>query len=82
MMMVLMMVYGGKKKKRHPVQQEYLPPHLLDEQFLKKEGDVSDKVWDETLLSRWERECNEGCSWSGRLNSNIDSDPGKQLSKP
>jgi putative ATPase len=67
---------GGK---RHPVQQGYLPPHLLGEQFLKKEGDVSDKVWDEMLLRRWERECNDGRPWSGRLDSSTDS--GKQLSK-
>ena len=63
-------------KKRHPVQQEYLPPLLLGEQFLKKEGDVSDKAWDETLLRRWERECNDGRLWSGRLDSST-TDPGK-----
>ena len=63
----LMMAYsscGGKN--RHPVQQEYLPPHLLGERFLEKEGDASDKVWDEMLLTRWERECNDGRPWSGR----------------
>ena len=64
-----------KKKKRHPVQQGYLPPHLLGEQFLRKEGDVSDKVWDETLLRRWERESNDDRPWSGRLDSS--TDPGK-----
>ena len=68
-------------KKRHPVQQVYLPPHLLGEQFLKKEGDVSDKVWDEMLLSRWERECNDSRPWIGRLDDRS-VDPGKQLSKP
>jgi hypothetical protein len=70
---------GGEK--RHPVQQEYLPPHLLDEQFLKKEGDVSDKAWDETLLKRWEKECNDGRPWSGGLDYSS-KDAGKQLSKP
>ena len=64
----------GFWKKRHPVQQGYLTPHLLGEQFLKKEGDVGDKVWDEILLSRWERECNDGRPWE---DSSID--PGKQL---
>lgn len=64
---------GLSEKKRHPVQQGYLPPHLLNEQFLKKEGDVSDKAWDETLLRRWERECNDDRPWSGRLDSSTDS---------
>ena len=76
--MILMIAYG---EKRHPVQQGYLPPHLLGEQFLKKEGDVSDKVWDEMLLSRWERECNDSRPWIGRLDDRS-IDPGKQLSKP
>ena len=43
-----------------------LPPHLLGKRFLEKEGDASDKVWDEMLLTRWERECNDGRPWSGR----------------
>ena len=69
-------------EKRHPVQQEYLPSHLLGEQFLKKEGDVSDKAWDEMLLRQWEKECNDGRPWSGRLDRNTDPSPGKQHSKP
>jgi putative ATPase len=62
---------GFGEKNRHPVQQEYLPPHLVGEQFLKKEGDGSDKVWDDILLGRWERESNDGHPWSGRLGATV-----------
>jgi putative ATPase len=67
------------KKKRHPVQQEYLPPHLIGEQFLKMEGDVSDKAWDEKLLKRWEKDCNGGRPWSGRLDNSTDSGKNNSL---
>ncbi|KAF8578718.1 P-loop containing nucleoside triphosphate hydrolase protein [Ramaria rubella] len=50
----------------HPVHQEYLPPHLLGEIFLKKAGDLSGKTWDENQLKLWERERNHNQSWEGR----------------
>ena len=66
---------GLSGEKRHPVQQEYLPPPLLGEKFLKKEGDVSDKAWDEMLLKRWESVCNDDRPWSGRLDRSTDFNP-------
>lgn len=54
----------------HPVNQEYLPPNLFGSQFLRKEGDIKDKIWDETLLRRWERDCNDDRSWKGREQTN------------
>ncbi|KIJ49622.1 hypothetical protein M422DRAFT_161447 [Sphaerobolus stellatus SS14] len=50
----------------HPVHQDYLPPQLYGEEFLKKEGDIKDKVWDEKLLKDWERECNDDKAWEKR----------------
>lgn len=51
----------------HPVHNEYLPPPVKCESFLKEAGDKSDKVWDETALQQWEVQCNGGKPWSGRL---------------
>jgi len=51
---------------RHPVHQEYLPPPLIGQEFLKKEGDVKDKMWDDKLLKGWEYECNDNKPWEGR----------------
>ena len=51
--------------------QEYLPPELDGDAFLKGEGDVSEKAWDEELLRRWERECNDGQPWEGRENAKV-----------
>jgi putative ATPase len=48
------------------VHQEYLPPHLFGEEFLKKPEDLNGKTWDEAMLKRWERECNDGQPWEGR----------------
>ncbi|KAF8806282.1 P-loop containing nucleoside triphosphate hydrolase protein [Phlegmacium glaucopus] len=68
--------YGGEylynPSYAHPVQQEYLPPHLFSKEFLKKEGDVSDKTWDERLLRRWETASNDDRPWSGRFDSSTD----------
>ena len=45
---------------------DYLPIQFKDEVFLRKEGDLSDKAWDEDALLRWESEENDGKEWSGR----------------
>ncbi|KAF8517644.1 hypothetical protein JB92DRAFT_2905503 [Gautieria morchelliformis] len=55
----------------HPVHQEYLPPHLSGEKFLKEPEDLSGKSWDEAILNRWERECNDGQPWEGRKTFSI-----------
>jgi hypothetical protein len=52
----------------HPVHNEYLPDSLRGEVFLRKEGDLSEKVWDEAGLQLWEREQNDGRLWEGRDN--------------
>ena len=44
---------------------QYLPTELKDEIYLLKEGDDSDKVWDEEALKLWEREENDGREWEG-----------------
>ncbi|KAI5116661.1 hypothetical protein M0805_000810 [Coniferiporia weirii] len=50
----------------HPVHNEYLPTEFKDDVFLLKEGDLSDKVWDEEALEVWEMEQNDGAKWGGR----------------
>ena len=53
---------------RHPVTNEYLPPSLQNEVFLRPEGDTTDKIWDEEMLKRWEERKNGGQPWPGREN--------------
>jgi putative ATPase len=50
----------------HPVYNQYLPPEFVGKEFLKKEGDMDDKLWDEAELQKWEEEMNEGEKWKGR----------------
>ena len=51
---------------RHPVTNEYLPSRVQGEIILRKEGDLSDKLWDEEALRRWEQVENGGRGWTGR----------------
>jgi putative ATPase len=51
---------------RHPVTNEYLPSRVQGEIILRKEGDLSDKVWDEEALARWEELENGERVWTGR----------------
>lgn len=51
---------------RHPVHNDYLPPAVQGETFLKEPDDISNKLWDEDALVKWETECNGGRPWSGR----------------
>ena len=51
---------------RHPVHNQYLPTQLKDNVYLLKEGDLSDRIWDEEALKVWEREANDGKEWEGR----------------
>ena len=53
---------------RHPVTNEYLPIQFQGDEFLRKEGDKSGKMWDEQALREWELRENHGQSWSGRTN--------------
>ncbi|RPD78602.1 P-loop containing nucleoside triphosphate hydrolase protein [Lentinus tigrinus ALCF2SS1-7] len=50
----------------HPVTNDYLPIQFQGDQFLRKEGDTSGKIWDEQALREWELRENKGQSWSGR----------------
>ncbi|EMD37455.1 hypothetical protein CERSUDRAFT_114100 [Gelatoporia subvermispora B] len=60
----------------HPVTNEYLPPQLKDEVFLRSEGDKTDKLWDEDALSTWEQEENGGQPWEGRTDvQTVSADP-------
>lgn len=51
---------------RHPVTNEYLPSRVQGEIILRKEGDLSDKLWDEEALRRWEELENGERAWTGR----------------
>lgn len=51
----------------HPVTNEYLPSRVQGEIILRKEGDLSDKLWDEEALRRWEESENGERAWTGRL---------------
>jgi putative ATPase len=51
---------------RHPVTNEYLPSCVQGEIILRKDGDLSDKVWDEEGLRRWEELENGERAWTGR----------------
>ncbi|RDB16668.1 ATPase WRNIP1 C26H5.02c [Hypsizygus marmoreus] len=51
----------------HPVHNTYLPVQFEGEKFLREEGDMSGKLWDEEALSRWEYEANGGKEWEGRV---------------
>lgn len=50
----------------HPVTNDYVPDEFKNEVFLRKEGDMSDKVWDGEALCLWEAKENGGQSWPGR----------------
>ena len=49
----------------HPVYNQYLPPELKDEVFL-KDCDELDQIWDDEALKTWEREANDGKPWEGK----------------
>jgi putative ATPase len=51
---------------RHPVTNDYVPEEIKDMVFLKPEGDISDKLWDEAALRRWELKKNHGTPWEGK----------------
>ena len=59
---------------RHPVTNDYVPGEIRDMVFLKPEGDVSDKIWDEDALGRWELKKNHGMPWEGRTGDNSMND--------
>ncbi|KAG2145962.1 P-loop containing nucleoside triphosphate hydrolase protein [Suillus bovinus] len=58
--------YNYNPNFRHPVCNDYLPIAFRGDSFLKEVGDLSDKVWDERELLRWEQEENGGRLWEGR----------------
>ncbi|KAG6820992.1 hypothetical protein H0H93_008621 [Arthromyces matolae] len=57
----------------HPVHNTYLPIQFEGEAFLRREGDNSDKIWDEEALRHWEHEANGDKDWEGRLGPLIDT---------
>ncbi|KAI9507759.1 P-loop containing nucleoside triphosphate hydrolase protein [Russula earlei] len=57
---------GHGEAYKHPVTNEYLPSRVQGEIILRRDGDFSDKVWDEDALRRWEAVENGGREWSGR----------------
>ncbi|KAN0091065.1 hypothetical protein V8E55_004631, partial [Tylopilus felleus] len=58
--------YKYNPQYAHPVHNDYLPPAFRGEVFLKEPDDMSNQIWDEDALVRWETECNGGQPWSGR----------------
>jgi len=58
--------YAYDPEYAHPVHNEFLPPQFKGVEFLGKEGDDSQKVWDEDLLLRWEHLENQGKDWEGK----------------
>ncbi|RDX54985.1 P-loop containing nucleoside triphosphate hydrolase protein [Lentinus brumalis] len=50
----------------HPVTNDYMPIQFRGDEFLRKEGDMSGKIWDEEALREWEFRENGGQNWSGR----------------
>jgi len=59
-------IYKYHPEYMHPVTNEYLPSRLQGEIILRKEGDLSDKLWDEDALKRWEEVENSELEWTGR----------------
>ncbi len=51
---------------RHPVTNDYMPIQFRGDEFLRKEGDMSGKIWDEEALREWEFRENGGQNWSER----------------
>ena len=45
---------------------DYIPLSLRNSVFLRKEGDMEEKTWDEDALRRWEVEENDGRDWEAR----------------
>ncbi|KAG8958227.1 hypothetical protein FRC03_009341 [Tulasnella sp. 419] len=58
--------YNYNPRYRHPVHNEYLPIQITGMKFLRKEGDLTGKEWDEDLLCNWEWKRNAGNDWEGR----------------
>ncbi|KAJ3913641.1 hypothetical protein F5877DRAFT_51978 [Lentinula edodes] len=52
----------------HPVHNGYLPLEIEGQQFMRRPGDTSGKLYDEVALKDWERERNGGKEWEGRSN--------------
>ncbi|KAJ3887840.1 DNA polymerase III, clamp loader complex, gamma/delta/delta subunit [Lentinula edodes] len=52
----------------HPVYNGYLPLEIEGQQFMRRPGDTSGKLYDEAALKDWERERNGGKEWEGRSN--------------
>lgn len=58
--------YAYNPDYAHPVTNDYLPAQLAAARFLRDEGDLEDKTWDEDMLRRWETRKNDGMPWEGR----------------
>ncbi|PIL36072.1 hypothetical protein GSI_01732 [Ganoderma sinense ZZ0214-1] len=60
----------------HPVTNEYMPIQFCHDEFLRKEGDMTGKTWDEDALRQWVFEENGGQPWLGQP-SEVDQIGGK-----
>ncbi|KII92280.1 hypothetical protein PLICRDRAFT_103807 [Plicaturopsis crispa FD-325 SS-3] len=58
--------YAYNPHYAHPVHNEYVPIQFEGDVFLRKEGDLTDKIWDDDALTKWEIEENGGKEWEGR----------------
>ncbi|KAF9264264.1 P-loop containing nucleoside triphosphate hydrolase protein [Marasmius fiardii PR-910] len=56
--------YRYNPEYAHPVHNTYLPPAIQGQRFVRQEGDMTDKLWDEEALKHWERVHNT--TWEGR----------------
>ncbi|KAG6865844.1 hypothetical protein C0991_011176 [Blastosporella zonata] len=55
----------------HPVHNTYLPIQFQGEVFLRQDGDMTDKIWDDAALNFWEHEANGDKEWEGRPASSL-----------
>ncbi|EKM54373.1 uncharacterized protein PHACADRAFT_210174 [Phanerochaete carnosa HHB-10118-sp] len=58
--------YAYNPDYAHPVTNDYLPAPLAGARFLRDEGDLEGKTWDEEMLRRWETRKNNKRPWEVR----------------
>ncbi|GJE95442.1 P-loop containing nucleoside triphosphate hydrolase protein [Phanerochaete sordida] len=58
--------YAYNPDYAHPVTNEYLPSQVARERFLRDEGDLEGKTWNDDMLHRWETRKNDRKPWEGR----------------
>ncbi|TDL21712.1 P-loop containing nucleoside triphosphate hydrolase protein [Rickenella mellea] len=58
--------YAYNPDYAHPVHNDCVPIQFVNDVFLRKEGDMEGKMWDEDKLKEWEFKENDGQDWGGR----------------